>query len=106
MRKRCKHMHSRSPSKQESAVVVRIGKRRRKPIDPREQRFNAEFGQRLKLARTLRKLSQRQFADALRIGHDQYKKYEYGSRSFPLYLFEQLPNLLDKSLSWLLTGRG
>lgn len=87
-------------------MVIRLPKRKKLPPDPRETRFNVEFGVRLKVARELRKLTQEEMADALRIGYHQYKKYEYGSRAFPMYLLGELPTLLDKSISWLLTGRG
>ena len=86
-----------------SAVVVRL-KRRKAFKDPRETAFNTAFGIRLKAAREAIDHSQTRLAERLGIGYDAYKKYEYGSRAFPLYLLRELSSILDKPVSWLLTG--
>ena len=86
-----------------SAVILRL-KRKKKPIDPREEPFNVAFGMRLKDAREESRLSQARLSERLGIGYHQYKKYEYG-RPFPIYLLRDLASILDKPLSWLLSGR-
>lgn len=48
--------------------------------------------------------SQQRIASYLGIGKDQYKKYEYGSRSFPLYLLPLLRDLSDRAYSDWLAG--
>ena len=76
------------------------------PADPREPLFNKAFGERMALARQERNKSQREIASALNVGYHAYKKYEYGQRAFPLFLLRDLSTILDKTISWLLTGRG
>lgn len=94
----------RSPS--QTGVVVALPTRVGKRLTPREIAFNAEFGRRLEQARIERGITQRALADALGVGYHAYKKYEYGSREFPLYLLRDASTILDKTISWLLTGRG
>lgn len=89
-----------------SAVVVQLPRNPKKAADPREAAFNTAFGARLAEARESRNLTQRQIASALNVGYHAYKKYEYGQREFPLYLLRDLSTIVDKSISWLLTGRG
>ena len=99
-------MPSKARKTASSGVVVQLPRNLRKPADPREEAFNKAFGQRLSEAREVRNLTQRQIASALNVGYHAYKKYEYGQREFPLYLLRDLSTILDKSISWLLTGRG
>lgn len=81
-------------------------KRRQKvAVDPREKSFNQAFGERLAEARQNKDITQEAMASALGIGYHQYKKYEYGSRAFPLYLLRDLQTITDRSLYWFLTGR-
>lgn len=89
-----------------SNVVVQLPRPAGKAGDPREGLFNREFGKRLVEAREDKNRTQSEIASALNIGYHAYKKYEYGQRAFPLYLLRDLSTILDKSLSWLLTGRG
>ena len=89
-----------------TGVVVQLPRNPKKAADPREAAFNTAFGARLAEAREDRGLTQRQIASALNVGYHAYKKYEYGHREFPLYLLRDLSTIIDKSISWLLTGRG
>jgi DNA-binding XRE family transcriptional regulator len=97
-------MPNRSKKPRPSGVVVPLSKRRDNKKDPREVAFDAAFGQRLKDARKQTKYTQQTMAAALGIGYDQYKKYENGSRSFPLYLLRDIAHRLDQPISWLLMG--
>ena len=82
--------------------VVRIAPEAEGPKDPRERAFNKAFGARLKAHRKGIGWSQKRLATALQIGVDQYKKYEYGKRSFPLYLLPVLRMITDHSIAdWL-----
>lgn len=85
-----------------SGKVIRIAPDARTPKDPRERTFNKAFGARLKERREELDWSQKRVALALGIGIDQYKKYEYGTRSFPLYLLPILRTIMDRSVAdWL-----
>ncbi len=97
-------MPSRSRKPRPAAVVVSLSKRRDTKKDPREVAFDAAFGKRLKDARKQTKYTQRAMAAALGIGYDQYKKYENGSRSFPLYLLRDVASRLDQPITYLLMG--
>lgn len=72
--------------------------------DPREAAFDAAFGKRLRWAREQTIYTQESLAAALGIGYHQYKKYEYGTRSFPLYLLRDVASRLDQPISYLLMG--
>jgi ribosome-binding protein aMBF1 (putative translation factor) len=102
----CKNMPNRSRSTGPKAVIIALPRKGKRPPDPREATFNKDFGQRLRTARELKGSSQAALASALGVGMDAYKKYEYGTRAFPLYLLRDLAIILDRSISWLLTGRG
>lgn len=48
--------------------------------------------------------TQKRMALALGLPEGQYKTFEYRV-AFPLYLLRDLSTILDKPISWLLTGR-
>lgn len=99
-------MSTRQKKPPPGAVVVSLQKIRKTPVDPREKAFNTAFGMRLRQAREHLEWPQERMAAALGIGYHQYKKYEYGKRSFPLYLLRDLSTIADRPIYWLLTGRG
>jgi ribosome-binding protein aMBF1 (putative translation factor) len=80
-------------------------KEAKRPADPRESSFNNGFRDRLKEARQHMGWTQERMAAALGIGKEQYKTYEYRV-AFPLYLLRDLATITDRSIAWLLTGRG
>lgn len=97
-------MPNKSRKTRNPGVVVSLKGARSEKKDPREIAFDAEFGKRLKYAREQSGYTQQRMALFLGIGYDQYKKYEYGSRSFPLYLLRDVAGRLDQTVTWFLMG--
>ena len=50
--------------------------------------------------------TQEEFARALRISQAQLSKYELGQSAPPLGVLAKLAERLDKSVDWILTGKG
>jgi len=87
-----------------ASKVARIAPPAPGPKDPREKAFNQAFGTRLRAYREGMGWSQKRFAGFFGISTDQYKKYEYGTRSFPLYLLPLLRDLSDRAYTEWLAG--
>jgi transcriptional regulator with XRE-family HTH domain len=70
----------------------------------REQEFNEAYIARVKRLREERGWTSEQMATALGVPPDRYRKYEYRSL-LPHYLIEQFAAIVDRDVSYILTGR-
>lgn len=70
----------------------------------REQEFNEAYIARVKRLREERGWTSEQMATALGVPPDRYRKYEYRSL-LPHYLIEQFAAIVDRDVSYVLTGR-
>lgn len=74
------------------------------PTWTREQEFNETYIARIKRLREERGWTSEQMATALGVPPDRYRKYEYRSL-MPHYLVEQFAQIVDRDVSYVLTGR-
>lgn len=70
----------------------------------REQEFNEAYIARVKRLREDRGWTSEQMATALGVPPDRYRKYEYRSL-LPHYLIEQFATIVERDVSYVLTGR-
>jgi transcriptional regulator with XRE-family HTH domain len=75
------------------------------PVWGREQEFNEAFIKRVKRLREERGYTSEQMATALGIPAERYRKYEYRT-PLPQYLIEQFAQIVDRDISYMLTGKG
>lgn len=70
----------------------------------REQEFNESYVARTTRLREERGWTAEQMAIALGVPPERYRKYEYRS-VLPHYLIEQFAQIVDRDISYVLTGR-
>lgn len=70
----------------------------------REQEFNEAYIARTKRLREDRGWTSEQMATALGVPAERYRKYEYRSL-LPHYLIEQFATIVERDVSYILTGR-
>lgn len=69
-----------------------------------EAQFNDEICARIQRLREEREWNQRQMAAAIGVPFERYKKYETRS-PMPPYLIPRFAQIVDRSMSYILTGR-
>lgn len=74
------------------------------PVWGREQEFNESYVARVKRLREERGWTSEQMATALGIPAERYRKYEYRT-PLPHYLVEQFAQIVERDISYILTGR-
>jgi transcriptional regulator with XRE-family HTH domain len=70
----------------------------------REQEFTEAYIARVKKLREERGWTSEQMATALGVPPDRYRKYEYRT-PLPHYLVEQFAQIVDRDVSYVLTGK-
>ncbi len=86
-------------------ATLPLAKPARRKKSPEIADFNKAFGERMRIARNKKDMTQIDMAVALRTTLDKVKKQELGETAFPIYLLPTLARVLDKSIEWLTTGR-